>query len=410
MTCVSERTRDIEPIARIRKLTVTEQKRSILIVDDSVVTVEVTCDALETIFQVFKAYSAAEALEVLAANYVDIVLADYMMPVTNGLELFAIMDSKFPFVGKVLFTAHSNARAVVDALNNGHVDKCVSKPWDNDLHLPIIDDFFAAQKKKIADAQTLHNARLVALGELSAGIIHEIRAPLSFVDSNIANFVRFSEKIMGLFDGYDELNMPDEIKQEIERKKKDIGYDYLRTRMAEMVGKSREGVNQIKEIVANIKTLSAQTDSRFADADINDAIDLALRITAHEYKGKVEIIKDYGTLPLVKCNVAKMNQVFVNLLINACHAITEKGTITVKTFTDDGMAVITISDTGEGIPESVKERIFDSFFTTKGSGSGTGLGLSISRRIINEHSGVMLLDSTLGEGTAFTIKVPLNRE
>jgi len=178
--------------------------------------------------------------------------------------------------------------------------------------------------------------------------------------------------------------------------------------MTEMVEKSKDGVGRMQKIVADMKTLSRQADTEFKEADINDALDTSLNIMVYEYKNRIEIVKDYGNMPAVKCNIAKLSQVFINLLVNACHSIKEKGSIVIKTCLEGNMAVISISDSGEGIPESAKNKIFESFFTTKEAGKGTGLGLSISLRIIKEHHGELTLTSVMGEGTTFTIKIPKN--
>jgi len=385
-----------------------EKGQSVLIVDDSIVYLELTSHALEDKYNIFKAGSANEAMEILHTDNIDMILSDYNMPGKSGVELFAEVSEKFPTIGKVLVTAYSDAESVVDAINSGSVDKCIGKPWDNDRHFPVIHDLFVAQEKKMLEAQMVQNSKLASLGELAAGIVHEINNPLAFVDGNLVNLLKFSQKMMGLFDGYDLLNLPEDIRQDIEKRKEEINYDYLRKRMPDMIEKARDGVGRIRNIVDDMKTFSRQADSKFEEANIHDSLNSALNIMVYEYKNRIEIIKDYGNMPAVKCNIAKLSQVFINLLVNACHAIKEKGSIVIKTCLEGNMAVISISDSGEGIPESAKNKIFESFFTTKEAGKGTGLGLSISLRIIKEHHGELTLTSVMGEGTTFTIKIPKN--
>lgn len=384
-----------------------EKGQSVLIVDDSIVYLELTSYALEDKYNIFKANSAEEGMKILHKDNIDMILSDYNMPDKSGVEFFVEVSEKFPTIGKVLVTAYSDAESVVDAINSGSVDKCIGKPWDNDRHLPIIQDLFVAQEKKMLEAQMVQNSKLASLGELAAGIVHEINNPLAFVDGNLVNLLKFSQKMMGLFDGYDLMNLPEDIRQDIEKRKEEINYDYLRKRMPDMIEKARDGVGRIRNIVDDMKTLSRQADSKFEEANIHDSLNSALNIMVYEYKNRIEIVKDYGTMPAVKCNIAKLSQVFINLLVNACHAIKEKGSIVIKTCLEGNMALISISDSGEGIPESVKNKIFDSFFTTKGVGKGTGLGLSISLRIIKEHKGELTLTSIVGEGTTFTIKIPV---
>lgn len=388
-----------------------EQPATLLVVDDSIVSLEVMAKVLSIAnYNVFKADNADKALSLLHENNVDLVLSDYDMPGKTGLELFAIMDEKYPTIGKVLVTAFSDAQVVVDAINSGSVEKCIGKPWNNEKHLPIIQDLLISHERKMLEAQMIQNSKLASLGELAAGIVHEINNPLAFVDNNLTNLIKFSNKLINLFDGYDQLDMPEATRQEIIKRKEEINYNYLRTRITEMVEKSKDGVDRMKKIVADMKTISRQADSKFEEADIKDALNSTLNLMVYEYKNRIEIKKDYGTVPPVKCNIAKLSQVFINLLANACHAIKEKGEIGIKTRLEGNMVLISISDTGEGIPENARNKIFDSFFTTKEVGKGTGLGLSISKRIINEHKGEITINSTVGEGTTFTVKIPVNPE
>lgn len=387
-----------------------EQQESILVVDDSKISLAVISRSLSKNYQVYQAENAQEALKVLGKNYVDIVLSDYQMPGMDGLELLAEVEQKYHAVGRILVTAFSNAESIVDAINSGSIDKCIGKPWKEEQHLPIVRDSLISLEKKKVEAQMIHNAKLVSLGELAAGIVHELNNPLTFIDANLRNLNKFLKKIMGLFDSYDDLNIPEEIKEEIKKRKEKINYDYLKNRVTEMVDKSRDGADRMKNIILDMKKASRQADAKFEEANLNDALDSTLNIIVHEHKNRIEIIRDYSDLPSVKCNISKLSQVFMNLLVNSCHAIKEKGEIRIKTCMESEMLIVKISDSGEGIPENIVAKMFESFFTTKPMGKGTGLGLSISKRIIKEHKGEINVDSKVGEGTTFTIKIPSNLE
>ena len=210
-----------------------------------------------------------------------------------------------------------------------------------------------------------------------------------------------------LVESYDKLDIPGGAREEVEKRKEEINYEYLRSRMTEMIERSSVGTGRMKKIIQDLKSFSRLDAADFAEADINEAIETTLNIMHNEYKNRIEIKKEFGDLPLVDCYIAKLNQVFMNLLVNACHAIEGKGEITIMTGTQNGSVNIEISDTGGGIPEDVVEKIFDPFFTTKPVGKGTGLGLSISHEIVKQHKGEIDVKSIPGEGTIFTIKIPI---
>ena len=252
------------------------------------------------------------------------------------------------------------------------------------------------------------SAKMASLGELAAGVAHEINNPLSFVFANLENLGRFTKKLMALIESYDRLNLSDEAKNEIKNNKEEINFDDLQTRVTDMIDRSVVGADRMRKIVMDLKTY-ARGDA--AEADINESLETTLGIMAHEYKGRIEIEKEYNkALPLVECFISKLNQVFLNILVNACHAIDGKGKIKIRTGVESGLVVITIKDSGCGMPDDVKGKIFDTFFTTKPVGKGTGLGLSISHKIIKSHSGQVDVESKVGEGTTFIIKIPIRAQ
>ncbi len=180
--------------------------------------------------------------------------------------------------------------------------------------------------------------------------------------------------------------------------------------MKEIIERSAEGVKRVVKIIQDMKTFSRIDRVELSDVDINEAIEIILGLMVNEYKYGIEIKKDYGQLPLVRCFGTKLSQVFMNLLINACQAVEGKGAIGIKTYKEKDMVYIEISDTGKGIPEDIKDRIFDPFFTTKPVGKGTGLGLSISHGIVTEHKGEIIVKNTPERGTTFIVKIPVDVE
>jgi signal transduction histidine kinase len=179
--------------------------------------------------------------------------------------------------------------------------------------------------------------------------------------------------------------------------------------MTEMIERSLVGSDRMKKIIMDLKTFSRLDAAEFAESDIHEALDITLSILTHEYKDRIVVKKEYGELPLIECYIARINQVFMNLLVNAGHAIKDKGEVTIKTGVENDLVKIEISDTGGGIPDNVIDKIFDPFFTTKPVGSGTGLGLSISHGIIEKHKGTISVKSILGAGTTFTVMIPLHQ-
>lgn len=387
---------------------------SILVVDDEQDIVDALYDTFVDKYNVYKVNSADDALVILKDHHVDLIISDQRMPGTTGVELFSEVDGKHPQVGRVLLTGYSDIQAVIDAINKGSVDKYVTKPWEDDDIVHIVLEVINARLKKAIEerkqvqAQLVQNAKMASLGELVAGIVHEINNPLGFIHANLGNLNKFSKKMFGLIESYDQLNLPEGLRQDIEKKKEDVNYSYLTTRMPEMIERSMVGADRMKKIIMDLKMFSRRGAAEFAEADINSAIETTLNIAYNQYKNRIVVKKEFGTLPPVNCYIAKLNQVFMNLLINASHAIEGKGEIRIRTGIEDSMAKIEFSDTGSGIPEDVIVKIFDPFFTTKPVGQGTGLGLSISHGIIKEHKGEISAKSEIGKGTTFTIRIPMD--
>ncbi len=263
------------------------------------------------------------------------------------------------------------------------------------------------EELKHSQEQLIQSEKMASLGQLAAGIAHEINNPLGFVNSNLENLKKYLVRILGLVEGYGEIELSKEKSIKIIRYKKEINYDYLKTRMGYIIERSLKGLERIKNIIEDLKTFSRLDAADISDVNINESIDITLNMLLYEFKNRINIIKEYGDIPLMSCCSAKLNQVFLNILINACQAIEGKGEIRITTFVEGKTIRIEISDTGKGIPEDIRSKIFDPFFTTKPVGSGTGLGLSISHRIINDHNGKILVHSADGEGTTFVIEMPI---
>jgi len=269
---------------------------------------------------------------------------------------------------------------------------------------------------KNLQSQLLQSEKMASIGQLAAGVAHEMNNPIGFIHCNLETLQGYVEDVTRLLHKYDELEgvlqgskreEADSIHQQLEDLKKEIDLDFVLEDLSKVVSETREGSERLAKIVRDLKDFSHVDEAELKYANINEGIESTLNIVWNELKYKAEVVKEYGELPDVACYPQQLNQVFMNLLVNAAQAIEERGKIKIKTFSDDEHIYIQISDTGMGIPQENLSRIFEPFFTTKEVGKGTGLGLSMSYGIIKKHQGKIDVESHLGEGTTFTIELPL---
>lgn len=270
------------------------------------------------------------------------------------------------------------------------------------------------QRLEEAHTQLLQSEKMAAVGQLAAGIAHEINNPVGFVNSNLGTLKGYLASLMRLIDAYQQLAKgcptDDPAVQQAKRLGKEIDIDYIRADVVSLLNESTDGLDRVKRIVADLKDFSRVGEAKWQPADIHKCLDSTLNIVANELKYKAEVIKDYGTLPEIMCMPFQLNQVFMNLLVNAAHAIKEHGTITLRTGCTDKTVWIEVEDNGCGIPAENLKRIFEPFFTTKPVGSGTGLGLSVSYGIVQKHKGKIDVRSNLGNGSTFRVSLPINQE
>jgi two-component system, NtrC family, sensor kinase len=268
------------------------------------------------------------------------------------------------------------------------------------------------QDLKLAQIQLIQSEKMASLGELTAGIAHEINNPINFVASSLQPLKRNLEALKSLIDQYDEYaEQPSADKlQEIVDYKEEIDYDYTKDEIEMLLSSISDGANRTTEIVKGLRNFSRLDESDRKKASLNEGIESTLLILQSNLKQKnIRLVKLLGEMPEIQCYAGQLNQVFMNILNNAIQAMPQQGTLTVKTFLDpqDHLIKIAISDTGSGIPEAVLNKIFDPFFTTKQVGEGTGLGLSISYGIVKKHNGTIEVQSEVGKGSTFVIQLPI---
>jgi PAS domain S-box-containing protein len=267
--------------------------------------------------------------------------------------------------------------------------------------------------KKLQEAhdQLLQSEKMASIGQLAAGIAHEINNPVGFVNSNMGSLRNYVETLFGVIDDYDAtlsaLTATPEVVQRMAQIRQQADLTFLREDITALVAESMDGLRRVRDIVQALKDFSHVDETEWQVADLHQGLESTLKIVSNELKYKAVVVKEYGELPRIKCLASQLNQVFMNLFINAAHAIKENGIITVRTGVDGGWVRISVSDNGCGIPAENLKRVFEPFFTTKPVGSGTGLGLSLSYGIVNKHGGRIEVSSQVGAGTCFVIHLPV---
>ncbi len=267
------------------------------------------------------------------------------------------------------------------------------------------------KKLEHASNQLLQSEKMASIGQLAAGVAHEINNPIGYVYSNIGTLEKYLRDFFTILDAYEksEASLDEASREEIRKMKQNLDLAFLKQDVLALLSESREGINRVKKIVQDLKDFShAGTEEEWQWADLHKGLESTLNIVWNELKYKAEVVKEFGDLPRVYCLPFQLNQVFMNLLVNAAHAIQTKGTITVRTGAEGERVWVEVEDTGSGIPPENLPRIFDPFYTTKPVGKGTGLGLSVSYSIIEKHHGRFEVKSEVGKGTVFRVWLPVN--
>ncbi len=267
----------------------------------------------------------------------------------------------------------------------------------------------ALKQLQEAQVQLLQSEKMATIGQLAAGVAHEINNPIGFINSNLttlkkytANIHEFCKETTRILDSGDVSSL-----DEIRKLKKFKKIDFILEDIGSVIEESIEGTERVKSIVRDLKDFSHQDRGNLSDYDLNKGIKSTLNIVWNELKYKAEVIQDLQNLPLIKCYPQQINQVLMNLLVNAAQAIVEKGRITVRSRHENGDVIVEISDNGCGIPPENLSKIFEPFFTTKEVGKGTGLGLSLSYNIVEKHGGKIEVESEVGVGTLFRVRLPV---
>jgi len=404
----------------------------ILIVDDQVTNLHVLSTVLETAGyrQVRTLADSREVMKVFAEFEPDLIMLDLHMPHLDGLAVLDLLSGAIPkdeFLPILMLTGDGTNEAKQQAFTRGAHD-FLSKPLNrNEIQLRIKNllqtrwlqlqrkaqnaslELQVRERTDLAEVLTKTNAELAAtnrklqetqahlvqsekmasLGQLVAGIAHEINNPLAFVINNI--FV-VQQGLIRLATATSDNDTADVLAR----------IDKMQGRINEM----QEGAERVKDLVSKLRTFSRLDEGKYKTVNIHESIDSVLLFLRHKMENRITVERCYGTTENLSCFAGELNQVIMNVIANAIDAIEGEGKITVTTSAENGDFVIKVRDTGKGIPEHIQSRIFDPFFTTKPVGDGTGLGLAISYGIVQAHKGSIACTSKPGEGTEFIVRIP----
>ena len=410
--------------------------RSILIVDDEESVARLFAEYLGETYSCETAANTQEALDILSREPFALVVTDMQMPGLSGIELLRKITERYMDTAVIIVSGVDRPQRVMDALRVGASDYLI-KPCELDVltfsveralerrtllrnarrykqDLETRNAELARQKTELErlQAQILQTEKMASLGQLAAGIANELNNPAGFIYSNIDLLKGYVERLEQCLSGYDELALPPEAANRIAEIKKEIDFDNIVADLGSILCDCHIGAERIRDVVQNLRLFSRLDEAEVKRVDLHEGIESTVRLLSGYYKsGGISLVRDYGEIPQVNCYAAQLNQVWMNLFVNAAQAIgAGKGEVEIKTRCKGRTVTVSVSDTGAGIAPEHLGRVFDPFFTTKPVGEGTGLGLSISHGVIKRHGGKIDVESAPGEGTTFTISLPLDAD
>ncbi len=402
----------------------TAEKKCVLIVDDSANDIHLLMENLKQDYAVLAATSGKKALEIVSNNpKPDVILMDVVMPDMDGYETCRrLKQNPETRNTQVIFvSANDCVEERLLGYKAGGWDYLIKPVQPDELlqkiklaikNLEVLEESAQSHEQlEEAQSQLLQSEKMASIGQLAAGVAHEINNPVGYINSNIGTLQGYIQDLFRVLDAYSQIEASvvetDEAMQQLKVIKQEVDLGFLKQDIVDLIGESQEGLDRVSKIVRDLKDFSHVDEAEWQWADLHTGIDSTLNIVNNELKYKAEVIKEYGELPEVECIAAQINQIVMNLLVNAAHAIKVRGTIKISTGTEANDWVwISVSDDGKGIKQEDINKVFNPFFTTKPVGKGTGLGLSLAYSIIEKHNGKISVESKPGR-TVFTIRLPI---
>ncbi|MFH2092719.1 MAG: response regulator [Pseudomonadota bacterium] len=418
---------------------------NILVAEDDYVSRLLVKKAVKKIgHEVIEAENGRLAWELFLKHEPDMVISDWMMPEMTGIELCQKIrgSKKKTYSYVMLLTAKDKTTDLVEVFDAG-ADDYIIKPFKpdelrsriktgerivqlerehHDMQKELIEKNNQLDQTlsdlKTTQSQILQSEKMAGIGQLAAGVAHEINNPIGFIGSNLDALTDYMADMGQLLEHYQalhkslkpaEASLPADVKKQlstIAQFEQQIEIEYLIKDIPELLHDCKDGTQRVGKIVADLKSFAHPGNDKQMLIDLNAGLETTLNVVHNEIKYKAVVIKELGEIPLVEGFPQKLNQVFMNILVNAAQAIEEKGEIKVVTTKEGPNVLVKISDNGCGIKKTDLPKVFDPFFTTKEIGKGTGLGMNIAYNIIEEHKGKIRVESEVGKGTTFTISLP----
>jgi len=406
------------------RIVVTDERKRVLIVDDSADDIHVLMENLKQDYAVLAATSGEKALLLASKKpQPDIILMDVMMPDMNGYETCRCLkeNPETRNIDVIFVSANDSADEKIVGYEAGGCDYLIKPVQAGELlqkiklaikNQEVLEDSAQTHEQlEEAQGQLLQSEKMAAIGQLAAGVAHEINNPVGYINSNISSLRGYVQDLFRVLDAYAQMETSvadtDQSLLQLRAIKQEVDFDYLKQDIVDLIRESQEGVDRVRKIVQDLKDFSHVDEVEWQWADLHKGMDSTLNIVHNELKYKAEVVKEYGELPKVECIASQINQIVMNLLVNAAHAIEERGTIRISTGVEgENWIWISIGDDGKGIEQKNLKKIFNPFFTTKPVGKGTGLGLSLAYSIIEKHHGKISVESEPGN-TVFTIRLPV---
>jgi signal transduction histidine kinase len=407
-----------------------DPRPKILIADDSAAYRRVIQTMLGPAYEFLLVESAEEALRKSIAFCPDLVISDLIMAGMDGYELCRRIkaEAALRHVPVILLTSKTGDESRAAGLEVGADDYLFKPIRPRELTARVSSLLrlrratlaleeqarqleTANESLKKAQAELIRSEKLASLGQLVAGIAHELNNPLNYIYGNTNFLSEYVSTLLGLVDKIETLpDLSESQRAALKELENDADLEYVKRDMAKLLDGLRLGAERAAEIVKGLRAFAraGSSNMQLEEVDLASTVDVALTVLRHELRDRIEVHRHFDEVPKVRCDASRVSQVLVNLILNASQAIEGKGDIHLSIRSDGPMVGIAVRDTGPGIAEDIRPKVFDPFFTTKPVGQGTGLGLSISYGIVEQHGGRIEIASEKGKGATFTVLLPVS--